>query len=373
MNATNLSSDRMLKVAAVLTWGAVLVSEWNFQQGVAGLVFVGCALVFIVSFLLDLRRLSLGWSAALLAQVLAAAGAVWISGSGITPALYVIVGAQLFERLERAQIVAVLIALNAVLLARLLQAAPVVSAFSAFAAFVGFQMFGLLLAQNAIALRRANQQLLASNAELGSTRSLLEESARTQERLHLSRELHDVCGHKLTALKLNLRQHDSSAEPRPLDADKRVQCAALADELLGDIRAVVAQLRTHEDIDLAKALRALAASWPKPEVQLSIEEGLCIPSLACAETLLRIAQEGLTNAARHSQASRVEIALASDGAGIQISIRDNGGRCKTLVPGHGLNGMRERIQALGGSFDISQAGQGVGLLARLPIASGLAA
>ena len=72
-------------------------------------------------------------------------------------------------------------------------------------AYGSFQAFAALTAYYARRAEHANTELLATNAQLLSTRSLLEESARRQERLKLSLELHDVAGHKLTALKLNLQ------------------------------------------------------------------------------------------------------------------------------------------------------------------------
>src|SRR5699024_2029040 len=71
--------------------------------------------------------------------------------------------------------------------------------------FIGFQMFAVLVMRYAIRAEDMAADLKSVNARLLATRSLLSETARDQERLRLSRELHDVAGHKLTALKLNLR------------------------------------------------------------------------------------------------------------------------------------------------------------------------
>ena len=99
-------------------------------------------------------------------------------------------------------------------------------------AFVGFQMFATLTAWYARQATATSEALRESHAHLLATRSLLEESARDHERLRLARELHDVAGHKLTALKLNLTalQRDGS-NPATVDVS-----AQLATELLADIR-----------------------------------------------------------------------------------------------------------------------------------------
>ena len=110
------------------------------------------------------------------------------------------------------------------------------------------------------AAERTAADLQQTNADLLATRSLLAESARDPERLRLARELHDVAGHKLTALKLNLT---ALAAQRQLAAAALDQGGAqLADELLGDIRGVVAQMRQHDGLDLRA--RARAAHRPVP-------------------------------------------------------------------------------------------------------------
>ena len=209
-------------------------------------------------------------------------------------------------------------------------------------------------------------------AELISTRALLSESARAQERLSLSRDLHDVCGHKLTALKLTLRGRGDAGA---LEASERALCQTLTDELLSDIRAVVATLREHEGIDLAQALKQLGNGWKRPAVRVAINPNTRVPNLEYAVALLRVAQEGLTNAARHSDATEVKIALThldataqtSDGGALVLSVSDNGSGAPKLIRGNGLNGMAERLAALGGSLQISQMTPGLRLAAHLPM------
>src|SRR5690606_12300134 len=104
-----------------------------------------------------------------------------------------------------------------------------------------FQAFAGLTAWFAIGAERARDALATANADLLATRALLAETARDGERLRLSRELHDVAGHKLTALKLNLAA--LARDPRLAADPQAALCARLADELLADIRGVVAQMR----------------------------------------------------------------------------------------------------------------------------------
>jgi signal transduction histidine kinase len=194
---------------------------------------------------------------------------------------------------------------------------------------------------------------------------------RDSERLRLARELHDVAGHSLTALKLNLR----ALQRRPaLAADEQLAlCARLADELLTDIRGVVQQLRLHDGVELGELVQRLAAPFPKPRLHLDMEPGLRVPSLEHAEAVLRTVQEALTNAARHGGADNLWLHMQRRDDRLRLDIRDDGRGAagSALRFGNGLTGMRERLRAVGGDVE-AQAGseRGVHLSAWLPLAAG---
>jgi signal transduction histidine kinase len=91
------------------------------------------------------------------------------------------------------------------------------------------------------------------------------------------------------------------------------------------------------------------------------------PGVAQAQALLRCAQEGLTNALRHSGAARVVIRLQEEDAGIGLSVEDDGRARQLPQPGNGLSGMRERLEALGGRLDLAiRDGGGLRVHAWLP-------
>jgi len=361
--------EKTLVFAAMLTCGAVLLSEWQGQSGAQRLIFSACVITFAFSFLIGQRDSAnqTGWSLALALQAFTAMSAVALGGFGMTPALYVILSAQLYERLnegKRAQFWLMLLLMNAVLFWRLSQGSTFVWAISGLVAYVGFQMFGLVMASNARALQTSNDLLRSSNAELSAARALLSESARAEERLHLSRELHDVCGHKLTALKLTLR---ASAASGSVQGDTLALVQQLTDELLSDIRSVVSTLRAHEGIDLSRALASLAAIFQTPKVSLEIEPALRVPALALAQTILRTAQEALSNAARHGSSKNVRITLTQTDAATLLRIDDDGRGRLPIVPGNGLLGMRERIEEQGGQLEIiDNIPAGISVLATLP-------
>jgi len=230
---------------------------------------------------------------------------------------------------------------------------------------MGFQGLAAICVHYATSAERSRDALARVNADLLATRALLADSARDAERLRMARELHDVAGHKLTAMRLNLRL--LLGEPQLAGRRELVVAEQLSGALMADIRQVVQSLRDDRGLDLATALRALAAPFPRPRLELEIDEDVRVTDPAVAEAMLRVVQEALTNAARHSAAEQVVVRIGRDREGLSIDIEDDG-HCRGPVrEGNGLSGMRERLAALGGRLDVGLAqGGGLHLQARLP-------
>lgn len=230
---------------------------------------------------------------------------------------------------------------------------------------LGFQALGAICVYYAESAERARAALARVNADLLATRALLADSARDAERLRMARELHDVAGHKLTAMRLNLRA--LAADPALAGRADVALAERLAGELMGDIRQVVQSLRDDRGLDLATALRALAAPFPRPSLHLTIAPGVRITDPAVAETVLRLAQEALTNSARHAGAERVWLRIDHGEDGLRIEIHDDGQCGADLREGNGIAGMRERLAALDGALMVGRTERGgLRLLARLP-------
>jgi signal transduction histidine kinase len=177
--------------------------------------------------------------------------------------------------------------------------------------------------------------------------------------------LHDVAGHKLTALSLNIDilRHDSAiAQRRELDVLR-----SLTSELLSDVRSVVSRLRRDDGLDLREALRRVAEVFPKPRVHLAIGEDTRVADAERAEALLRIAQEALTNAARHANADNVWLSLKPRDNSLELLVEDDGRFDGQYGAGYGLVGMRERIEQLGGTLETGRGARGgFSVTARLP-------
>jgi PAS domain S-box-containing protein len=230
--------------------------------------------------------------------------------------------------------------------------------------------------------QRADEELRKSREQLRALLSRLQ-SSREQERAHIAREIHDHLGQLLTALKLDLRGLERKIagvpdeELRTALADKLLSARRLADETIASVQKIASELRpgSLDRLGLAAAMEvemqafqartAIACDWNPPPGPVALS-----PELATAS--FRIFQEILTNIARHSQATRVDARLTSDGGVLVIKATDNGigieqkdiENPKSL----GLLGMQERAAMLGGAVAFDRnVGGGTTVTVRLPL------
>lgn len=216
--------------------------------------------------------------------------------------------------------------------------------------YIILQCFIILTMLSLITLIGTRRNAQRINHELLATRQLLEESIRIEERLHLSRDLHDVAGHKLTALKLQLML---GIQQGTASKEVLTECSQLADELLQDIRSVVSTLREYEGVDLQAALRALDLGLSSPVLHFELDPTVRVPDTRQAHALLHCAQEGLTNALRHSSAKNIWIRLLESNGRVQLVVEDDGhGIYRQLRYGNGLTGLTERLAEIGGHLSI---------------------
>jgi len=175
--------------------------------------------------------------------------------------------------------------------------------------------------------------------------------AQEEERRRIARELHDQAGQSLTALKIEL------------DLEGRNEASARVADVLAQIRNVSELLRPRalDDLGLVPALRALVDDFSRrTQIPVAMEaDDLSGWSPEAALTLYRVAQEALTNVARHSGAKRAWVRLVREGAACRLVIEDDG---RGLGNGHkphlGLMGMRERVTAAGGTLRLETASKG---------------
>ena len=232
--------------------------------------------------------------------------------------------------------------------------------------YVGFAAFVLVTAYVARQQAEAREEQRRLNAELRATRVLLAESARVNERTRISRELHDLLGHHLTALSLNLEVAGHMTEGRAQEHVR--QAHTLARLLLTDVREAVSQLRESGAIDLSAALLPLAEKVPSLAIHMDIDEPLTLDDPQRAHVLLRCTQEIITNAVRHAGARNLWLHCRREACDILIDARDDGVGGEAVVAGNGLRGMRERLAQYGGSLETDTApGKGFRLRISLPV------
>ncbi len=219
---------------------------------------------------------------------------------------------------------------------------------------------------------RLTRQLEEQAGELSRVSWQLLEKQETVAR-RFSHELHDELGQTLTALKANLVMIGSA---EPLRQNLVEDCLQLVDSAIGTVREVSQLLRPTilDDFGLAAGLRWLCERFQQRtrmevDFQCRLEERL--PD-ELETHLFRIAQEALTNAARHSGATRITMELARDGQQVRLRIADNGkGLAPDAAHSHGLGmvGMRARARSAGGELKIVTApGKGLAVEAVIPFA-----
>jgi two-component system sensor histidine kinase UhpB len=194
------------------------------------------------------------------------------------------------------------------------------------------------------------------------------------ERSRIARELHDEVGQTLTGVML---QVESLAPKVPRELHEQVEeLRETARSGTEDVRRIARRLRPEalEDLGLRSALAALSTAFSE-QARVTVERRLePISPLSQEEELVvyRVAQEALTNVARHAHATRVELQLARNGTGTTLTVRDDGvGLSPGALPSsHGIRGMRERAMLLGAQLVIrSERGRGTEISLSIPSSS----
>ena len=204
--------------------------------------------------------------------------------------------------------------------------------------------------------RKAREQANRLNRELLATQSLLGQATRQAERVRIARNIHDLLGHHLTALSINLQvaSRITGGEAK----DKVDQCHSLAQLLLSDVREAVSEIRDRSTIELKSALLALVNNIPRLRVNLDYDSKLLISDVELAETIVRCVQESVTNSLKHGKATKFDIELKEQQQKILICMSDNGVPQPGFKIGNGLIGIQERVRQLGGSVHFESEDKG---------------
>ncbi|HEY1139334.1 MAG TPA: sensor histidine kinase [Lysobacter sp.] len=389
---SRLNHSRLLRYAGLFTWGAVglwLVNVWldpAFLPPEPGetltlrilrwsAVYVVFGVVYWwITRSLGQRRPGFADHALLLVLTACAIGVTYFSATGLGSILLMVLAGLLPWLLSLRVAVAWLIGSNLATIPLFigLGFTPVLAVIQALG-YMGFSSFVFVTALVARQQAEAREEQRRLNSELRATRALLGESVRVNERTRISRELHDLLGHHLTALSLNLEVAGHLA-PEGRAREHVQQAHTLAKLLLTDVREAVSQLREGGAIDLAAALQPLSENVPALDIHMDIQAPLTLDDPERAHVLLRCTQEIITNTVRHANARNLWINARREGGTIVVEARDDGRGADALVAGNGLRGMRERLVQHGGDLRIdTQPQSGFRLRLTLPASATLAA
>lgn len=196
-----------------------------------------------------------------------------------------------------------------------------------------------------------------------------------EERMELSRELHDELGPQLFAIRANAAVFDADDRSNSADAARRLVDAV--EGLQETNRRILDRLRLMhiQELGLIRSLEGLVhnARSQAPEIHFEPWFDPSLDSLdpVTAQTIYRVTQEALTNILRHSGANRAITTVRVEEAAARIEISDNGkGFAENLVAGRGITGMRERVRALGGTFRFEHRAGHTVVEANVPIEPG---
>jgi signal transduction histidine kinase len=197
----------------------------------------------------------------------------------------------------------------------------------------------------------------------------LHKKNKTKTRLN-TKDLHKDLGQSLTAVKTNLTALESGGR---VNRERLDECVRLVDEAIGNVREMSQLLRPTilDDFGLEAGLRWLCDGFAaRTGIAVDLQSTYSGRLPDEAEThLYRIAQEALTNVARHSGAEHVQMRLESQGEEIHLTVEDDGRGLPALAAngrGMGMIGMRARARSAGGDLSVrSRPGEGVAIKVRV--------
>ena len=205
--------------------------------------------------------------------------------------------------------------------------------------------------------------------------------AQEEERLRISRDLHDEIAQTLVGINVQLATLTREAAGGPKGLQQKIECAQqMVEKSVDNVHQFARKLRPAllDDLGLIPALHAFMKTFTKQTgVHTSLTAIAAVERLDTAKrtVLFRVAQEALTNVARHAQASRVAVIIQKLPDGICMKIKDDGKsfQVDSVLHGKGrqhlgMLGMRERLEMVGGSFEVeSTPGKGTAIIAEIPL------
>ncbi|HEY6395818.1 MAG TPA: sensor histidine kinase [Solirubrobacteraceae bacterium] len=195
-------------------------------------------------------------------------------------------------------------------------------------------------------------------------------AAQEGERARIARELHDEVGQTLTAVALRAER---AAQHDPLQSEALTEIAETVLRSLEDVHRIGRELRPEalDDLGLVNALIALCSRLGRQSgVRVRRELDGQLPTLSDDVELViyRVAQEALTNALRHAQASEITVSLTLGAGAVVLHVRDDGRGLSDRKREGGLTGMRERAMLIDATLEVrSEEGRGTDVVLTVPV------
>ncbi|HVC03985.1 MAG TPA: histidine kinase [Candidatus Acidoferrales bacterium] len=202
----------------------------------------------------------------------------------------------------------------------------------------------------------AFRRLIATVIELRTARAEVARLAVADERLRISRDVHDILGHSLSviALKAQVARRLMTSEPEAA-AEAMGDVETVARESLAEVRSMVTAYRQRS---LADELQGARDVLDAAGISFAVTRDSIVPPAPVDSLLAWTVREGVTNVLRHSRAHHCEISLEAGDGGFSVAIVDDGVGGVASAGGSGLHGLRERVGAAGGRLEAGPRQQG---------------
>jgi signal transduction histidine kinase len=386
-----VESGRPVPWVSAVLYGAVFLAGGYAQltgvgAGRPALFVAGLAVLFALEFV-ELRRWPAGTPAGPAAGLLGARAALFLvvataDGSGLARALFVLIPFTAYFAFGRGVSIVLGFGCVAVVVAGYQLSTPGwyrdVPHVSDLLMFTVGLVLTIAMAAVAVREQALRVRLEKSHERLRAYADQVADLSATAERNRLARDIHDGLGHHLTAIALLLEKATAFAQRDPQESHRAVRDAHdSARAALDEVRRSVRMLRVEPSpVGLRAALADLvqaaeragladAGGWPP--VSLAVEGDEEGYDEAALSALYRAAQEGITNARRHAQATRVNVSVALGDAAARLVVSDDGRGFGPGLEGFGLLGMRERVHLAGGRVELETApGNGTRLTVTVP-------
>lgn len=358
-----MKDEKILMTLGIITWMVVVsiemifIPEYQSYTSIFSLIFV---FAFIMSFLSAFNTWAL-----VLQSISALTLSSTLTNPVSAPIFLVMLVSQLPERLKTSYwllcIAGLTICLIIIALLRHADENVLVSIFL----WVFFQLFVAASCQMKANAKKTKILLEKTHLELVTTQSLLEHKTQIQERLRISRDLHDNVGHRLTVINLHL-EYAIHQQPNntPIFLQELKQSVQ---DTLEELRLSVRNIRSsHATTDLSELLTYIKKALPKG-VSLNYPQSIKIQPEDVCEQLLFCVQEAISNAVRHGKASAISITVEQDYPFI-LNINNNGLLTHKFNRGSGLNGLEERLEPFNATIELlaNVPHQGMNLRITLP-------